>query len=151
MKDLDGRLSADTKGLTKKEILTLTRQRDKLEQSLGGIRDMGGVPDVMVVIDTNKETIAIQEANNLNIPVVAILDTNCSPDGIAFPIPGNDDASRAIKLYADAFADAILDGLQEEMVQRGVDTGAMDEPAVEDVPAEAPAKDASAEEASAEA
>ncbi|MGD8326887.1 MAG: 30S ribosomal protein S2 [Sphingomonadales bacterium] len=150
LKELDERLGGDTKGLTKKEILTLTRQRDKLEQSLGGIRDMGGVPDVMVVIDTNKETIAIQEANNLGIPVVAVLDTNCNPDGIAFPIPGNDDASRAIKLYADAFADAILDGLQEEMSKRGVDTGALETPAAEEVPSETPAE-APAKEATAEA
>lgn len=139
LKELDGRLSGDTKGLTKKEILTLTRQRDKLEQSLGGIRDMGGTPDAVVIIDTNKESIAVQEANNLRIPVIAILDTNSDPEGIAFPIPGNDDASRAIKLYCDAFADAILDGLQEEMTKRGVDTGALDKPQVEEVPATAEA------------
>src|SRR3546814_18592164 len=104
MKAMDEQLSGDTQWLTKKEVLQLTRERDKLELSLCGIRDMGGVPDVMFVIDANKEELAIKEANTLGIPVVAILDTNVSPDGIAFPVPGNDDASRAIRLYCEAIS-----------------------------------------------
>ena len=111
-------------GRTKKELLQLTRERDKLELSLGGIKDMGGIPDLMFVIDTNKEGIAIQEARKLNIPVVAILDTNCDPQGITFPIPGNDDAARALQLYCDLIADAVLDGLTEGQVASGVDIGA---------------------------
>jgi small subunit ribosomal protein S2 len=115
LKTIDEQLSGNGAGLTKKEILKMTRQRDKLEQSLGGIRDMGGLPDVMFVIDTNKEDLAIKEANVLGIPVIAVLDSNCNPQGIAFPVPGNDDASRAIKLYCDAIADAMLDGRQDEV------------------------------------
>src|SRR5213083_1254863 len=111
-KALEEQLSGDTHGLTKKEVLQLTREKDKLELSLGGIRDMGGVPDVMFVIDANKEELAIKEANVLGIPVVAVLDSNVSPQGIAFPVPGNDDASRAIRLYCDAIAEAILAGKQ---------------------------------------
>jgi len=114
----------DGGGRTKKELLQLTRERDKLELSLGGIKDMGGIPDLMFVIDTNKEAIAIQEARKLNIPVVAILDTNCDPQGITYPIPGNDDAARAIQLYCDLIADAVLDGLTEGQVSMGVDIGA---------------------------
>jgi small subunit ribosomal protein S2 len=141
LKSLEEQLSGNTQGLTKKEILRLTRERDKLELSLGGIRNMGGLPDVMFVIDTNKEDIAIKEANVLGIPVVAILDSNCNPDGIAFPIPGNDDATRALKLYCDALADAILDGAQASQGRRGRDIGAMEAPVVEPVAAveEAPA------------
>src|ERR1700760_2947547 len=111
-------------GRLKKELLKLTRERDKLELSLGGIKDMGGIPDLMFVIDTNKEAIAIQEARKLNIPVIAILDTNCNPDGITFPIPGNDDAARAIQLYCDLMADSILDGLAAGQSAAGVDLGA---------------------------
>jgi small subunit ribosomal protein S2 len=107
LKSLEEQLSGDTAGLTKKEVLQLTRERDKLEKSLGGIRDMGGLPDVMFVIDTNKEELAVKEANVLGIPVIAILDSNSDPSGIAFPVPGNDDASRAIRLYADAVAQAL--------------------------------------------
>ena len=110
--------------LTKKELLSLTRERDKLERALGGIKDMGGVPDILFVIDTNKENIAILEANKLKIPVVAILDSNSNPDGIAFPVPGNDDALRAIDVYCDLVTGAILDGLQAQMVSAGVDVGA---------------------------
>ncbi|MGK2285950.1 30S ribosomal protein S2 [Pedomonas sp. V897] len=138
LKQIEERLSGSTQGLTKKEILKMTRDRDKLAQSLGGIRDMGGLPDVIFIIDTNKENIAIHEANTLGIPVVAILDTNCKPDGIAFPIPGNDDASRAIKLYCDAIADAVLDGKVNEQVRRGQDIGALEQP-VEPALADAPA------------
>jgi len=104
-------LDGDGGGRTKKELLQLTRERDKLELSLGGIKNMGGIPDIMFVIDTNKEAIAILEARKLNIPVVAILDTNCDPDGITYPIPGNDDAARAIQLYCDLIADSVLDGM----------------------------------------
>jgi len=132
MKALEEQLSGDTVGLTKKEVLQLTRERDKLEMSLGGIRDMGGVPDVMFVIDANKEELAIKEANTLGIPVVAILDSNVSPDGIAFPVPANDDASRAIRLYCEAIAIAATRGGQESQRRTGRDLGAMDEPLPEE-------------------
>src|SRR5277367_5400098 len=115
-------------GRLKKELLKLTRERDKLELSLGGIKDMGGIPDLMFVIDTNKEAIAIQEARKLNIPVIAILDTNSDPQGITFPVPGNDDAARALQLYCDLMADAILDGLTEGQAAMGVDLGAAENP-----------------------
>jgi small subunit ribosomal protein S2 len=118
----------ESSGRPKKELLQLTRERDKLELSLGGIKDMGGIPDLMFVIDTNKEAIAIQEARKLNIPVVAILDTNCDPQGISFPIPGNDDAARALQLYCDLVADAVLDGLTEGQVSMGVDIGSSEAP-----------------------
>ena len=131
LKSLEEQLSGDTAGLTKKEVLQLTRERDKLEKSLGGIRDMGGLPDVMFVIDTNKEELAIKEANVLGIPVVAILDSNSNPEGIAFPVPGNDDASRAIRLYADAIADAATSGKSGNAQRQGVDIGAMAEPPAE--------------------
>lgn len=135
LKAIDEQLNGNTMGLTKKEILDLTRQRDKLERSLGGIKDMGGLPDVMFVIDTNKEQIAIAEANRLGIPVVAILDSNCDPAGITYPIPGNDDASRAIQLYCNLVVAAVLEGLQQEMARAGVDIGAISAPAAEEVPA----------------
>src|ERR687898_1352033 len=127
-KALEEQLSGDTAGLTKKEVLQLTRERDKLELSLGGIRDMGGLPDVIFIIDANKEELAIKEANVLGIPVVAVLDTNVSPQGIAFPVPGNDDASRAIRLYCDAIADSALAGKSGGAAARGEDVGAMDAP-----------------------
>ncbi|TMJ12344.1 MAG: 30S ribosomal protein S2 [Alphaproteobacteria bacterium] len=136
-KSLEEQLSGDTQGLTKKEVLQLTRERDKFELSLGGIRDMGGLPDVIFVVDANKEELAIKEANVLGIPVVAILDSNSSPQGIAFPVPGNDDASRAIRLYCDAIADAALAGKSGGAANRGEDIGAMDAP-----PAEAALADA---------
>jgi small subunit ribosomal protein S2 len=129
LKELEALLGSDAPiGLTKKEILNLTRERDKLDRSLGGIAAMGGVPDLMFVIDTNKEAIAIQEAKKLSIPVVAVIDSNCNPDEVAFPIPGNDDAARAIQLYCDLIADAVLDGLTEGQTRRGVDIGAAAEP-----------------------
>ena len=131
LKTLEEQLSGDTSGFTKKEVLQLTRERDKLELSLGGIRDMGGIPDVMFVIDANKEDLAIKEANVLGIPVVAILDTNVDPSGIAFPIPGNDDASRAVKLYCDAISQAARSGKGEAVRDSGADIGAMAEPPVE--------------------
>ena len=124
LRELEGVLGGDGSGRSKKELLQLTRERDKLELSLGGIKDMGGIPDIMFVIDTNKEAIAILEARKLNIPVVAILDTNCDPDGITYPIPGNDDAARALQLYCDLIADAVLDGLAAGQANSGVDLGA---------------------------
>ena len=131
-KSLEEQLSGDTHGLTKKEVLQLTREKDKLELSLGGIRDMGGIPDVMFVIDANKEELAIKEANTLGIPVVATLDSNVSPDGIAFPVPANDDASRAIRLYCEAVAIAATRGGHEQATRRGTDFGAMEQPPVEE-------------------
>ncbi len=125
---------ADPQGRTKKEILNVQRERDKLNQALGGIKDMGGVPDLLFVIDTNKEGIAIKEARKLGIPIVAIVDTNCDPDGIDFPVPGNDDAGRAITLYCDLVARAALDGLERGQGQSGIDVGASEEPPVETLP-----------------
>jgi small subunit ribosomal protein S2 len=125
LREVEERVAAqESSGLTKRELLELTRDHDKLERALGGIKDMGGLPDIMVVIDTNKEAIAVAEANKLRIPVVAVLDSNSSPDGIAYPIPGNDDAMRAIHLYCDLFAGAVLDGLQAELAASGIDIGA---------------------------
>ncbi len=147
LKTLEEQLSGDTTGLTKKEVLQLTRERDKLELSLGGIRDMGGIPDVMFVIDANKEELAIKEANVLGIPVVAILDSNVDPSGIAFPVPANDDASRAIRLYCDAIGKAATMGHREGVVDSGADIGAMDEPLPEEVLVEVPAEQAPAFEA----
>ena len=131
-KTLEEQLAGDTQGFTKKEVLQMTRERDKLEASLGGIRDMGGLPDIMFVIDVNKEELAIKEANTLGIPVIAILDSNVDPANIAFPVPGNDDASRAIQLYCDAMAAAILDGRTGKARDEGIDLGAMDEPLPEE-------------------
>src|SRR5580658_3149443 len=129
LRELEAVLEApESSGRLKKELLKLTRDRDKLELSLGGIKDMGGIPDLMFVIDTNKEAIAIQEARKLNIPVVAILDTNCDPQGITYPIPGNDDAARALQLYCDLVADAVLDGLAVGQASMGVDLGASANP-----------------------
>jgi small subunit ribosomal protein S2 len=131
LKALEEQLSTGVSGLTKKEILQLTREKDKLELSLGGIRDMGGIPDVMFVIDANKEELAIKEANVLGIPVVAILDTNVDPNGIAFPVPGNDDASRAVRLYCDAIAQAATKGRTDGVVDSGADVGSMTAPPAE--------------------
>ncbi|MDN3645724.1 30S ribosomal protein S2 [Pontixanthobacter aestiaquae] len=131
LKNLEEQLSGETSGLTKKEVLQLTRERDKLELSLGGIRDMNGIPDVMFVIDANKEELAIKEANVLGIPVVAVLDTNVDPSGIAFPVPANDDASRAVRMYCDAIAEAAVSGKGGKVADSGVDVGAMAEPPVE--------------------
>src|SRR5438046_4590102 len=124
LKELDEQIANPTAGLTKRELLELTRDRDKLERALGGIKEMGGLPDILFVIDTNKEAIAVKEANTLKLPVVAILDSNSSPDGIAYPIPGNDDAMRAVHLYSELVATAVLDGLQAELAASGVDIGA---------------------------
>src|SRR3954471_16971944 len=128
LRELEGLMEGGDSGRTKKELLQLTRERDKLELSLGGIKDMGGIPDLMFVIDTNKEAIAIQEARKLNIPVIAILDTNCNPDGITYPMPGNDNAARAIQLYCDLLADSVLDGLAAGQSAAGVDLGASEAP-----------------------
>jgi small subunit ribosomal protein S2 len=135
LRELDHRLEEDTSGLTKKEILRLTRERDKLNRALGGIKEMGGLPDLLFVIDTNKESIAIAEARKLGIPVVAIVDSNSDPDGIALPVPGNDDAIRAISLYCDLVAQAVLDGLTREMAARGEDVGERAEGPAEAMPA----------------
>ncbi|WP_341902611.1 30S ribosomal protein S2 [Sandarakinorhabdus limnophila] len=136
-KQLEETLSGDTTGLTKKEVLKLTRERDKFQASLGGIRDMGGLPEVIFIIDVNKEELAVKEANVLGIPVVAILDSNTDPSGIAFPVPGNDDASRAIQLYVNAIADAVIDAKQGRAADMGVDLGAMVEAPVEYIAPEA--------------
>lgn len=144
LKTLEVELEKGETGLTKKERLRLTREHEKLDRSLGGIKDMGGLPDILFVVDTNKESIAVAEANKLGIPVAAILDTNSDPSGITLPIPGNDDASRAISLYCDAIAQSVLEGIQKEMVAEGVDVGAADEPLAEELPA---AEEAAASEA----
>ncbi len=141
LKEMDEALaSGEGSGRTKKELLNMTRDRDKLERALGGIRDMGGLPDLLVIIDTNKESLAIQEANKLGIPVVAIVDSNSDPDGITFPVPGNDDALRAIETYCDLLAGSVLDGLQAEMSAAGIDVGAQEEAPVEVLPEEVAAE-----------
>lgn len=151
LRKLEEQLASEHTGLTKKEVLKMTRQRDKLERALGGIKEMGGLPNVIVVIDTNKEELAVQEANKLGIPVVAILDSNSDPDGITYPIPGNDDALRAISLYCDLFKQAVIDGISMEMASQGTDLGAAETPALsEELPAEEAAEEAPAEEAAAE-
>jgi small subunit ribosomal protein S2 len=126
-------------GYTKKERLTMQRERDKLDRSLGGIKDMGGVPDLLFVIDTNKEDIAIKEAQRLNIPVAAVVDTNCDPAGITFVVPGNDDASRAVSLYCDLIAKAAIDGISRAQGEMGVDIGAAEKPIVAEPVPTAPA------------
>jgi small subunit ribosomal protein S2 len=136
LKDMEEQLaSGAVAGLTKKEQLNLARERDKLDRALGGIKDMGGLPDILFVIDTNKEAIAIQEAIVLDIPVVAILDSNSDPNGIAYPVPGNDDAIRAVNLYCDLMSGSVLDGIQAEMIEAGIDVGAGAQAPVEDVAA----------------
>ncbi|MCY0146718.1 30S ribosomal protein S2 [Hoeflea sp. G2-23] len=154
LRKLDEILAQEASGFTKKERLNLEREREKLNRALGGIRDMGGTPDLMFVIDTNKEGIAIQEAKRLGIPVVAIIDSNCDPDVVDYPIPGNDDASRAISLYCDLISRACIDGIARQQGASGVDLGAMDapvEPALEAAPEAAAVEAAPAEAAPAEA
>jgi small subunit ribosomal protein S2 len=136
LRDLDERLAGEIEGLTKKELLGLTRERDKLERALGGIKEMGGLPDILFVIDTNKEAIAIQEAAKLSIPVIAVIDSNSSPDHITYPIPGNDDAIRSIGLYCRLVGDAVLDGLQQEMIATGADVGESEQPMADAPPEE---------------
>jgi small subunit ribosomal protein S2 len=141
LREYDELLTQDDVGLTKKELLMRTRDRDKLERALGGIKEMGGLPDILVVIDTNKESIAIQEAIKLKIPVIAILDSNCNPGGITYPVPGNDDAIRSIALYCGLFSDAVLDGLQQEAIAAGSDIGEATETPMEAVVEAASAED----------
>lgn len=145
LRKIDDQLAQGAVGLTKKERLMMSRERDKLDKALGGIRDMGGLPDLIFVIDTNKEQLAIKEANRLNIPVAAILDTNCDPDGITFPIPGNDDAGRAIALYCDLVARAALDGISRGQGASGVDLGESEAPVAEDLPPAVAAEEAKPE------
>ncbi|QDH15744.1 30S ribosomal protein S2 [Oecophyllibacter saccharovorans] len=142
LRAIDEMLAGDTAGLTKKEILDITRDREKLERSLGGIKDMGGLPNLLFVIDTNKEKLAVEEANKLGIPVVAVLDSNSDPKGVDFPIPGNDDALRAIALYCDLVAGAVLDGISAELAASGQDLGAAEELGAEALVAEAKAENA---------
>lgn len=150
LKEIDEKLESGATGLTKKERLGMEREQTKLQASLGGIREMGTTPDLLVVIDTNKESLAVKEANKLGIPVIAVLDTNSAPEGIDFPIPGNDDAARAISLYCDLIARAALDGMAAQMGSAGIDIGALEEAAVEEALAEkaaAPVAEAPAEAA----
>jgi small subunit ribosomal protein S2 len=135
LRKVDEILAGGGQGLTKKERLMLAREKDKLERALGGIKDMGGIPDLLFVIDTNKEQLAIQEAKRLGIPVAAIVDTNCDPDGITFPVPANDDAGRAIALYCDLIARAAVDGISRSHGELGIDIGASESPMVEELPA----------------
>ncbi|MGG5889202.1 30S ribosomal protein S2 [Falsiroseomonas sp. HC035] len=134
LKQMEEQLGGNIQGLTKKEVLMLTREREKLDRALGGIKDMGGLPDIIFVIDTVKEKLAIEEANKLGIPVVAVVDSNADPMGIAFPIPGNDDAIRAIHLYCDMVAGAVLDGISAELGSSGADIGAAEELPAEILP-----------------
>ncbi|MFZ1078255.1 MAG: 30S ribosomal protein S2, partial [Methylovirgula sp.] len=145
LRKVQEQLEAGAQGLTKKERLMLVRESNKLEKALGGIKEMGGTPDLIFVIDTNKEQLAIKEAGRLHIPVAAILDTNSDPDGITYPIPGNDDAGRAISLYCDLVARAALDGISRSRGEAGVDAGAEEAPAPEVLPEVVPAADAPSE------
>lgn len=146
LRTLEDRLGGDdVHALTKKEALQLSREQEKLERTLGGIKEMGGLPDLLFIIDTNKESIAVAEANTLGIPVVAIVDSNASPDGVDYPIPGNDDALRAISLYCELVAGSVLEGLKTEMIRDGKDLGA------DEAPEEAAVSDAADAEAVEEA
>jgi len=148
LRALDEELTQEALGRTKKELLHLTRERDKYERALGGIKEMGGLPDLLFVIDTNKEAIAVAEAKKLAIPVVAIVDSNSDPDLIDYPVPGNDDSQRAIRIYCELVAGAVLDGLQEQLVKSGVDIGERAEAPHEQLPpAEGAAEGADAPEA----
>jgi len=135
LRQIDETLAKETSGLTKREMLSLTREKQKLEKALGGIKDMGGTPDLMFVIDTNKEQLAIKEANRLGIPVIAVIDTNSDPAGITYPVPGNDDAGRAVALYCDLVSRACIEGISLAQTGHGVDIGAAENPVAEDVPA----------------
>ena len=138
LKQMEEQTAGGVQGLTKKEVLMLTRDKDKLDRALGGIKEMGGLPDIIFVIDTVKEKLAIEEANKLGIPVVAVLDSNSDPSGITYPIPGNDDAIRAITYYCDMVAGAVLDGISAELQASGVDIGAAEEAPLEVIPEAAP-------------
>jgi small subunit ribosomal protein S2 len=146
LREIDERMATGAEGLTKKERLMMERDQAKLQASLGGIREMGGVPDLLFVIDVNKEDLAIKEANKLGIPVVAVVDTNCSPEGVDYIIPGNDDAARAIALYCDLVSRAALDGMTAQMGAAGIDIGEMEEALTEEA-LEAPAEETAAEQA----
>ena len=135
LRTTDEVLGKEHSGLTKREMLELTRTKEKLDKALGGIKDMGGVPDILFVIDTNKEQIAIKEANRLGIPVVAVIDTNSDPAGVTYPIPGNDDAGRAVALYCDLISRACIEGISLAQSGSGVDIGAAEEPLAEELPA----------------
>ncbi|MDP8996655.1 MAG: 30S ribosomal protein S2 [Pseudomonadota bacterium] len=135
LRKIDEVLEKQGAGFKKREVLNMTRDKLKFEKALGGIKDMGGVPDLLFVIDTNKEAIAIKEANRLGIPVVAIIDTNSDPTGVTYPIPGNDDAARAVALYCDLVSRAVLEGIEKSQHRSGVDVGAMDAPPEEAVAA----------------
>ena len=137
LKQFDERLANGAEGMTKKERLNMEREQGKLQASLGGIREMGGTPDLIFIIDVGKEDLAILEAKKLGIPVVAVVDTNCSPKGVDYVIPGNDDAARAIALYCDLISRAALDGMSAQMGAAGVDLGALDVVPQEDAVAEA--------------
>jgi small subunit ribosomal protein S2 len=160
LRDLESRFeTGEINQLTKKEILQLTREQEKLERTLGGIKEMGGIPDMLFIMDTNKEAIAVQEANRLGIPVVAVVDSNANPDGVDYIVPGNDDAMRAITFYCELVQAAVLDGLQTELMKSGGDAGAAIEAPVEpalaemvaeEAPAEVPAVDAVADDAAAD-
>ena len=149
---IEEKLATGADGMTKKERLGIERELGKLQASLGGIREMGGVPDLLFVVDVKKEALAVAEANKLGIPVVAIVDTNCSPDGVDYIIPGNDDAARAISLYCDLASRSVLDGMSAQLGAAGVDLGAMEEAPVEETlveeVAEAPAEAVKEEAAS---
>ncbi len=160
LRQIDELLAGDTQGLTKKEVLEITRDKDKLERALGGIKEMGGLPDILFIIDTNKEKLAVEEANKLGIPVIAILDSNSDPAGVTYPVPGNDDALRAITLYCELISGAVLDGISAEMQASGTDFGAvaeLPEAVLHELAAEAPIEasaetsDVAASEAVAEA
>ncbi len=138
LRQIEEMLGGDTQGLTKKEVLDITRDQEKLERSLGGIKEMGGLPDILFIIDTNKEKLAVEEAGKLGIPVIAVLDSNSDPAGVTYPIPGNDDAIRAITLYCDLISSAVLDGISAELGASGQDYGAAEELPIELVPEVAP-------------
>ncbi len=150
LKQIDEQMQDGAEGLTKRERLSIERDRTKLEASLGGIREMGGLPDLIFVIDVNKEDLAIAEANKLSIPVVAVVDSNCSPAGIDYIIPGNDDAARAISLYCDLISRAALDGMSAQMDAAGIDVGAMEDAPVEDAVEAPKAEEPKAEKPKAE-
>jgi small subunit ribosomal protein S2 len=135
LRTIDDTLAKESTGLTKREMLSLTRDKEKLDKALGGIKDMGGIPDLLFVIDTNKEQLAIKEANRLGIPVIAIIDTNSDPAGVTYPIPGNDDAGRAVALYCDLMSRACIEGISLAQTGHGVDIGAAEAPVSEDIPA----------------
>jgi small subunit ribosomal protein S2 len=134
LRQIEEMLAGNIEGLTKKEVLDITRDQEKLERALGGIKEMGGLPDILFIIDTNKEKLAVEEANKLGIPVIAVLDSNSDPQGVTYPIPGNDDAIRAITMYCDLVAGAVLDGISAEMVASGRDTGEADELPMHELP-----------------